>query len=187
MPRMPIQIGSHAGAQPFTQGVGGIEANQHLVRDLRIARLVGANEAETISAQQRKNSIKDEKHAADHEDRCFRRSCPARQSEASAFRRFRCNCFQLSLHVQQISKPVSERISRFNRIRRIRVKPAFRPAPGIGEFQGPGKGLHASRSKAKHRKQTEFQTEVRLTDSHPFRTGSPPEACGVTALENHFH
>ena len=50
-PRMAVEIGRDAGAQAVFEGVRRVEADQHLVRDLRIARLVGAHQAQAVAAQ----------------------------------------------------------------------------------------------------------------------------------------
>ena len=50
-PGASVEIGSDAGAEPLFESVGGIEADEHLVGDLGIARLVGADQAEAIAAE----------------------------------------------------------------------------------------------------------------------------------------
>ena len=52
-PGAAVEIGRNAGAQPPLSVCGGVEADQHLVGDLRIAGLVGAHQAEAVAAQQR--------------------------------------------------------------------------------------------------------------------------------------
>ena len=52
-PGVAVEIGRDAGAQTWPLRVcGGVEADQHLVGDLRIAGLVGADQAESVAAQQ---------------------------------------------------------------------------------------------------------------------------------------
>ena len=79
---MSVQIGRNAGAQPVFNRMGRVKAHQHLMRNLRIARLIRTHQAQSVSAQQRHDSIKDEKHAEDHEDRGLAERRPGWQAHA---------------------------------------------------------------------------------------------------------
>ena len=80
-PGMAVEIRRDAGAQPALERVRRVEAHQHLVRDLGIARLVGAHQAQAVAAQQRRKPVSKEKDGEGEKDRRFARSWP---SEACA-------------------------------------------------------------------------------------------------------
>jgi hypothetical protein len=48
-----------------------VEPVQHLVRNLRVARLVGAHQAKAVAAQDRGKPIDQEKDRESNEDRCL--------------------------------------------------------------------------------------------------------------------
>jgi hypothetical protein len=59
-----------------------IEAHQHLVRDLGIARLVGSYQTQSVAAQNRGKTIKEEKDGEGKKDRRFNEDGPARHTPA---------------------------------------------------------------------------------------------------------
>ena len=61
-PGMAVEIRRDAGIQTALESMRGIEAHQHLVRDLGIARLVGSYQTQSVAAQDRGKTIKKEKN-----------------------------------------------------------------------------------------------------------------------------
>src|SRR5450631_1069701 len=85
-PGMTVEVGRNAGAElPFDR-VSGIKAVKHFVRDLRIARLVGAHQTEPITAEQRRLSVDDEEGSENKKDGSFANGGPVGQAFASALR-----------------------------------------------------------------------------------------------------
>jgi hypothetical protein len=84
-----VEIRCDAGAEAVLQGVRGVEAAQHFMRDLGITWLVGAYESDAIPAEDRCDSIKNEEDSEDDEDRSFTNGGPIRQPFAGFFRRCR--------------------------------------------------------------------------------------------------
>ena len=82
-PGMAVEIRGHAGAQPPFQRVRRVEADQHLVRDLGIARLVGAHQAQAIAAEHRRKAVSKEKDGKSEKDRCLADRGPARHAPSS--------------------------------------------------------------------------------------------------------
>jgi hypothetical protein len=86
-PGLAVEIGRDAGAEPAFEGVGRIEADEHLVRDLRVPRLVGADQAETVAAEPGRDSIEDEEDGEADEDCGFAKGGPSGPLPARSFRR----------------------------------------------------------------------------------------------------
>ena len=84
-PGVAVEIGGDAGAQFALQRVRRVEPVQHLVRDLRIARLIGAHQAQPVAAHQRRLPIKKKKEGKGKKNRRLAGSCPAGQPRAPAF------------------------------------------------------------------------------------------------------
>ena len=70
-PGTAVEIGRNAGAQAAFERVRRVEAHQHLVRDLGIARLVGAHQAQAVAAQKRGKPVNKEKDGEGKKDRRF--------------------------------------------------------------------------------------------------------------------
>ena len=66
--------------------VGRVEAVEHFVGNLRVARLVGAHEAESGATQQRRLSVKNEEDGKDDKNGGLADGGPGGQSFARAFR-----------------------------------------------------------------------------------------------------
>jgi hypothetical protein len=70
-PGVAVEIRSDAGAKAVAKGMGGVEPAEHLVGDLRVARLVRADEAEAIAAEDRREAVEQEKEDEAENDRYF--------------------------------------------------------------------------------------------------------------------
>ena len=87
-PRLAVEEGGDAGAEMALEGVGRIEAVQHLVGDLGVTGLVCADQAEAVSAEQGDLSVEEEEEGEDEEDRGLAQNGPAREAPAGHWCRF---------------------------------------------------------------------------------------------------
>ena len=104
-PGVTVEIGSDAGAKTVAERVRGVESVEHLVGDLRVARLIRPDEAETIAAEDGRESVKEKEEDETENDSYLGGGCPGGQ--ASARRRLRIGrrrFHEFSLHVQNLSK-----------------------------------------------------------------------------------
>ena len=157
-PGVAVEIRSDAGAKPALDGVGGVEAVEHFVGDLGVARLVGAYEADTVAAKNGRLSVEDEKDGEDQEYGGFATGGPTGQPHASALRRIRSRWFHFSLHVE-----------RFSRGGRANQRQPIQPTAGmLGVSRWPG--MRRFQSTETHRDSC-VSIGTRLTDSGQISTG----------------
>ena len=79
-PGVAVKIRSNAGAQPALDGGRGVKPHQHLVSDLRVARLIGSHQAQSVAAEERGDPV-DEKEDRENQKRShFADPAPARQA-----------------------------------------------------------------------------------------------------------
>ena len=102
-PGVAVEIGRDAGAQPALERVRRVEPVQHLVRDLRIAGLIGAHQAQAVAAQQRGLPIEQKKEGKTEKNGGLADDAPTGQSQAPAFGRVRSRWFLKSFHFQRFS------------------------------------------------------------------------------------
>jgi hypothetical protein len=74
------------------------------VGDLSVARFVGSDEAEAIAAEDRHEAIEQEEEYEAENEGYFEDSRPRRQASAPGRLRIRRRRFQLSVHVQNVSR-----------------------------------------------------------------------------------
>ncbi len=103
-PRASVEIWGDAGGQTILQRVGGVKAHQHLVRDLRIARLVGSHQPQAVSAQCRRNSIDKEENAEGQKNQRFADGGPARHMPTHSCLQVPPRRFYRIVHPRQFSK-----------------------------------------------------------------------------------
>jgi hypothetical protein len=103
-PGMAVEVRRNAGAKAVGEGVGGVEPVEHLVGDLSVARFVGSDEAEAIAAEDRHEAIEQEEEYEAENEGYFEDSRPRGQASAPGRLRIRRRRFQLSVHVQNVSR-----------------------------------------------------------------------------------
>ena len=103
-PGMAVEIGRDAGAQAALEGVRRVEADQHLMRDLRIARLVGAHQAQAVAAQNRRKSIEKKEDGEGQKNRRLRRWWPSGAAASASACGDRKRTVPADFHLQQFSK-----------------------------------------------------------------------------------
>ena len=85
-PGMAVEIRGDTGAELVAEGVGGVEAAEHLVGNLRIARLVGTDETQAVAAEDGRESIEKKEDGESEEDDEFGDAGGGRHSPANLVR-----------------------------------------------------------------------------------------------------
>ena len=179
-PWATVKIGSDAGAQPVLDGVRRVKPHQHLVRDLRVARLVGPHQAQPVTAEKRSDSVDEKSDRENQEGSNLEHSAPARQTPMQFTGRIRIGWLQKGLKVAE--KPAGQPFApAFGRVLRRWFLNSFhfqRFSSGTftqsgnsgfghddwGRLTGPGSGPRSRET----RKSCCASTGTRLTDSDGF-------------------
>src|SRR5579875_1279591 len=120
--------------------MGGVEAHQHFVGDLGVARLVGAYQPHAVAAEDRYNAIQQKKYRKRQKDHRFAGGCPGKKTSAAALqsillRQIRGHRrFPFRSHFQQLSnntgRPAGSKAGRPQKtkqvvFRRLGKRPVF--------------------------------------------------------------
>ncbi len=77
-PGVSVEVGSDAGAEVAFEGVRRVEADEHFMRNLRVAGLVGSNQPKTVAAEEGRDAVNDEKDRKHQKERRFANEGPGR-------------------------------------------------------------------------------------------------------------
>src|ERR1035438_6334410 len=133
---MAVEIGGYAGAELVSERGRGVESAEHLVGNLRVAGFVGAHQAQSIAAQERRKAVGEKEYGEKKKNGCFADGGPTGQPFGPAFGRFRSRGFQSCFHFQRFSSS-SVSLEREHSVCSAHKKPHRLWSQRLGELTQP--------------------------------------------------
>lgn len=140
--------------------MSGVKPDQHFMRDLRIAGLVSANQAEAIATQHGGEAVDQKEDSKGEEHGDFARGGPARQPFRPLIGGIRSGWFQGCFHFQQFSNRSESPAALSKTTISARLRAVLARSGRLGYRSGPS----TVRGLQKGAKGAEVSTWSRLTD-----------------------